>query len=129
MVKFGERLLNGLMYPGWEHAYLDYEMLKRIIDGIQKETAQTDSERFLTSFTSEMSKVDTFISERLDGIRTKLTPSSSGDTLRKIEEEINHLVSRQPLTAHTTQHTTPLFEFYPVLLLTLCASVISSGQT
>lgn len=93
MVKFGERLLNGLMRPGWEHAYLDYEKLKTIIDGIKMETAQTGSEAFLVAFTSEIAKVDSFVSEHLVNLKRTLSPDASAAILRNVEADINNVVS------------------------------------
>lgn len=91
MVKFGERLLNGLMRPGWEHAYLDYEKLKTIIDGIKMETAQTGSEAFLVAFTSEIAKVDSFVSEHLVNLKRTLSPDASAAILRNVEADINNV--------------------------------------
>jgi len=63
MVKFGDRLLNGLMRPGWEHAYIDYALLKTIIEGIQPDKAQAGSDAFLSAITAEIAKVDSFVSD------------------------------------------------------------------
>ena len=58
MVKFGERLPK-LMHRGWEQFYIDYEALKKAIEG-----ADTKSDAFVKHIEKEIRKMDKFVLQR-----------------------------------------------------------------
>eukprot|EP00462_Mataza_sp_D1_P021657 CAMPEP_0175131040 /NCGR_PEP_ID=MMETSP0087-20121206/6324_1 /TAXON_ID=136419 /ORGANISM="Unknown Unknown, Strain D1" /LENGTH=881 /DNA_ID=CAMNT_0016413291 /DNA_START=27 /DNA_END=2672 /DNA_ORIENTATION=- len=81
MVLFGENL-EGLMHPGWESYYIDYNELKKILAVvIQAETHEQqtiESDRFLTSLLVQTGGVNEFVkiqhqqlSERLEKIQAE----------------------------------------------------------
>ena len=89
MVKFGERLPT-LKQKGWESFYIDYEGLKKMIEG--GALSESSSATFLARLEKDLLKVDSFVQQQTDRLKKAAKDGSGSESaLQDVSSDLSAL--------------------------------------